>query len=207
MRAAQWLAIGIVLVLSDCSDLQAINLALSRSDLERAVALARWPHSDSDRARFHAPYIVAVKGLLVDYVIVDRIEVITGFRRLELLAEEHARLNDLWGRPGVRDAEEALRPWRDRVSIVAHLRFQVANQYITGVPPVAVALGEPEPVAPIDVRRLGMYRSDDHGSVLIGATVETTFDARSVGQTVRQVLVRWDGRELARATMDFARLE
>ena len=102
-------------------DVAAIVTPLTRADMERATGLARWPRSDADRARFHRPYVVSLTGVGTDFFAIKTVEVITEFRRLELIAEEHARLNDNFARAGLRDAEEAIDPWKGLVWIVARL--------------------------------------------------------------------------------------
>jgi len=79
-------------------DVAAIITPLTRADIERTAALARWPRSDSDRARFHRPSIIDVTGVAATFFAITRIEVITEFWRLELIAEEHARANDTFAR-------------------------------------------------------------------------------------------------------------
>jgi hypothetical protein len=179
--------------------------------MARAVALARWPHSDFERARFHKRYVVPVHEPPTEYWAVEQVEVITEFRRVELMAEEHGRINDLWGRGGVQDVEEAIQPWRGRVSIVAHLGLRATNLYVGGAPQVDVTLGRPSAVAPIDVRRTDLYASCGGdltgGCALSGGLVEGIFDTATVGQTTRLVTVLWKSKELAHVTIDFARLE
>ena len=187
-------------------DVAAIITPLTRAEIERAAALARWPRSDSDRSRFHRPYIIDVTGVAANFFAITRIEVITEFRRLELIAEEHARANDTFARGGLRDAQEAIRPWRGRVSIAVQLEFTASNRYLTAVPRVEVALGFPNAGGALDTRVIGTYGSGDP-PVLIGGTVEATFDATPLARQRVPVLVRCDGRELTRVVIDFARLD
>ena len=65
----------------------AFHLSLSRADMERALALARWPHSETDRTRFHDRYLVNIKGPTVEYFSITQAEIVTEFRRLELIAD------------------------------------------------------------------------------------------------------------------------
>jgi hypothetical protein len=201
--------LAVAVVSAGADEARAINLALTRSDLERAVALARWPHSDADRARFHQRYIVRVDAAAIENWTVEHIEVITEFRRVELMAEEHARLNDSWGRAGVKDVEDAIGPWRGVISIVAHLGLRTNLLYVGHVPPVDVALGGPNRVAPTDTRRSDLYANcgDLAGCLLTGGRVEAVFDAKAIGQSTRRVSVLWKGDELARVSIDFADLE
>ncbi|MGE5245757.1 MAG: hypothetical protein ACM3SQ_16160 [Betaproteobacteria bacterium] len=187
----------------------AIDLHLTTADLERAVALARFPHSDDERAQFHRRYVVAVNAPPIDGWAAGQVEVITPFRRVEMMAEEHRRLNDLWGRGGVKDVEEAIRPWRGRVSIVAHLTLRPGMGYVAGVPPIEVVVGGPGRVPALDVRRtpLSNCPGDMAGCALTGGLVEAIFDATALGRSPRPVtVVSPDGR-LARTTIDFGAIE
>jgi hypothetical protein len=192
------------------ADVRAITLPLTRSDMERAAALARWPHSDAERARFHERYLVTVNEATIESWTVEQVEVITEFRRVELMAEEHERINDLWGRGGVRDIEDATRPWRGRVSVVAHLGLRASGLYVGGAPPADITLRGPGAIAPLDVRRTDLHANCDgtlFGCAVTGGLVEGIFDAATIGQTQRLVTVVWKGTELARVTIDFAGLE
>ena len=183
-----------------------VSVQLTQKDLQRATELARWPHTDAERAQFHKRYTFVVNGAVVEYFAVEKIEVTTPFRRMELIAEEHARINDLFARGGVRDAVEALRPWRDQVSIVAHLRFDL-TKLIPGVPDVDFALEGPRVVLPIVINNSGIYDRSQDRAQIIGGLVDAVFDVRDVGQTTGPVVVRWNGKEVARAAVDFAALE
>jgi hypothetical protein len=184
----------------------AINRRLGTEDIQRATELARWPHTDAERQQFHARYVVTVNSPMVDGFSVERIEVMTPFRRLELIAEEHARINDLFARGGLHDAEEALRPWRDRVSILAHLRFDLTKA-ILGVPEVAIAVEGAARVFPFAVDSKEVYNGPWDRQVLVGAIVEATFDLQDVDQTTRPVIVISNGKEIARAPVSFGAIE
>ena len=106
----------------------------------------------------------------------------------------------------MRDAVEALRPWRDQVSIVAHLRFDL-TKLIPGVPDVDFALEGPRVVLPIVINNSGIYDRSQERAQIIGGLVDAVFDVRDVGQTTGPVVVRWNGKEVARAAVDFAALE
>lgn len=110
----QWSLLAIVFIVLLREHADAINLTINRADIERALALMRWPHTAELRARFHDPYLVLIDGRLnAVAVTVQQIEIITEFRRLVLIAEGHSGLNDSFGgRGGLSDAEHALRPWR-----------------------------------------------------------------------------------------------
>jgi hypothetical protein len=210
-RTLDVLIVPLAIVMAVCVglDARAINLSLSPADMERALATARatWLSSDQDRARFHDAYIFRLTGVTVDYVVIDRIEVITEFRRLEVIGEAHARLNDNFGRAGLRDAHQALRSWRGRVAIVVHMQFRPTTRYITGVPSIEVSIGDRDRLLPIQTRSDGIYNSSDFGSALVGGTVEALFDAHAVGQGRRPVVLRWNDLELVRQPVDFGSLE
>ena len=196
-------------VAAGSADVRATVLRLTTNDTERALALSRWPHTDTDRTRFHKRYIFTTNGQTIDSWAVEKIEVITEFRRVELVAEEHARLNDLWGRGGQRDVEEAIRPWRGRLSIVVHLGLRASQLYVGEVPPVEIAVDGTRVAATTDPRRSVVYAncSDERGCPMIGGLVEDTFDAAAVGQATRSIRVLWGGRQLAQMNIDFAALE
>src|SRR4029078_12403105 len=114
-------------------------------------AVARWPRTDADRARFHSRYVFDFDGAPIDYWIVTKLVVLTAFRRIELMAEAHT--SDLWGRGGINDVERDIRPWSGRVSIVAHLSLRSDRPYVGGVPDVELVLDGPDPPASIELRR------------------------------------------------------
>jgi hypothetical protein len=203
------LLIGLAIVCAS-ADLRALKVELTRTDIERALTIARWPRSDADRAQFHARYIVPVNRPPVDSWIVEQVEVVTEFRRIEQMAEEHARVNDLWGRAGIGEVEQAIRPWRGRVSIVVRLALRASGIYIGGVPPVDVIVGGPDEVPPLDVRRTDRYANCGGSTVhcpVIGGLVEHIVGAAATGQTTRTVRVVLAGKELAAVTVDFGALD
>ena len=200
------LALGMLFALLAPAGIGAINGRLGLEDIQRATDLARFPHTDAERAQFHKRYTVAVNGPTVDYFAVESIEVITPFRRMELIAEEHARVNDLFARGGLRDAEEALRPWRDQVSIVTRVRFD-QTKVIPDVPAVDVTIEGPTLALPIMTSNSGIYTHTGDQSWLVGGLVDAVFDVRAVGQATQLVVIRWNGKEIARVSIDFAALE
>ena len=110
----------------------------------------------------------------------------------------------------IRDAREKLRPWRERVSLVARLRFHPQNTLAT-TPEYDITIGRPD-LAPVNVVRTPIMarlsgRRGDVNAPLVGATIEAIFDARLVGQAARPVGVLLAARPVARVTIDFARLD
>ena len=186
----------------------AINASLTQRDIERAFAIANGP--DGGRAQFHKPYIIVVGD-----PVVEQVEVVTEFRRYVLASEEQLKLGNwtvargsrsLGGRGIVDD----LQPWKGKVTIQTRLRFHPQNTY-NNVPQLDTLVGEP-PMTPLDVIRSPLLGFNTPGRVgapapVLGALVEATFDAGSIGQTSRPVRIVLDGQEIKRLTIDFSRLE
>ena len=182
--------------------LGAITVSLTNQDIERALKLGRG--TEEQRARFHARYVMPLQGSVAQHI-----AVITEFRRYVLKTEERARLGDWMFAQGTRAAQEALRPLRGRVSIVAQLQFNPLNTY-TSVPPFVLVVGGSPQIEPIEghITPLRSLPTQTRKSTyLVGATLQLDFDAASLGQTERPVSVILDGREVARVTIDFATLE
>ena len=217
MQATSVLVVALLL-LASAGRGAAIEIAIDRAAIGRALVLAR--ASEAERAAFHGRYL-----RMLDDPLVDRFELITEFRRVVLFAEERARFGDL--PPGVNQAEEALRPWRNRLSIVAHLRFHPQNVYVS-VPSYEVALGNekggPAAQDALDTRRVPLYGVPGSGpqatsipappaapgptSTILGASVEAIFEAEAASRVrLRPVRVLLDGKELARLVIDLGQFE
>jgi hypothetical protein len=201
-----WVPVGILVAMLGQAGVNAIDVQLTPEDIQRATELARFPHTDAERAQFHKRYTIAVNGPLVEYFSVETIEVITPYRRMELIAEEHARLNDLFARGGLHDAEEALRPWRDQVSIVVRLRFD-QTKVIPDVPEVDMTLEGPTLTAPISIKSSGIYSTSGDVTWLVGGLLEAVFDIQSVGQRTQPVVISWNGKDVAHVPIGFAAME
>jgi hypothetical protein len=183
-------------------DVRAIATVLSEKDIERALKLAQAP--EQKRVLFHAPYIVRVND-----AVVEQIEVITEFRRCVLTAEEQLRKGNWLFVHSLRDAQEKLRGWHQRVSLVARLRFHPQNSLST-IPPYVIEVVpyvEPLTIARTPITALLSGRAGDFNAPLMGATIETVFDAAALGQSRRPVTVWLPSREVARVSIDFTRLE
>jgi hypothetical protein len=193
-----------VLVVISGKAVSAIDLTLDRTAMRRAVDFARWPHSDDERARFHRRYIF--DNPLPDAaepVIIERIDVITPFRRLVQIAQQHASLNDLFGRPGLNDAAEAILPWRGQVGIIARVTFRSLDQVPVLLPQLHMLLDDQRPGA---IRRLPSPACDD--CVISGADVEGDFAATApLMRGVRTAIVRLGVRPVVQVPIDFGDLE
>lgn len=180
----------------------AIDLDVTAEDIERALALAR--RGDKERALFHAPYVAAV-----DTTFVERIEVVTELRRVVRMAEDHIRRGDRAFSYSVTQAQRELSPWKQRVAIVARLRFHPQNTYV-GVPAVNIRLeGHDGEAIGTLVEPVLAFATGAPGEriPILGAIVEATFDATTVGQTQRLVVVTVDKKEVASHLFDLGRLD
>lgn len=180
----------------------ALVVSMSGSDIERAQALAR--ARDAERQQFHSRYIFN----LADPV-VTQIEVVTEFRRLVLIAEEHVFRGDWMFTRSVRAGEDALGPTRGVTTIRAQIRLNPLNTFIEppaykiavdGFPDVDTQL-TPQYSVPFKTRQGKTLTS------LIGATLETTVSAGRIGQTSRGITVTLDARNVAGTVVDFTRLD
>ena len=180
---------------------RAIQRDLGTADLQRAIKIGSG--SDADRARIRAAYIFPLRS--ADPAI-EQLEVLTEFRRVVIEAEERLRKGDHMF--GAGQAAVAIRAWHDKVTLVLRLKFHPQNVLVT-VPSYELVIGDRGP-APLDVRRTPVYATgttQKPGSSMYGATVEADFDVAAVGQTSRTVRVLLEGKELARATINFAQID
>ena len=192
----------------------ALVITLGSTEIERAQQMAR--SREAERAQFHRRYLFDLPGDTV-----TQLEVITEFRRLVMITEDHLRLGDQMFSRGVRAAEGALAPTRGMLTLKAKLRFHPLNTY-ADVPAVRLALGPPAtsnaatagaPLEVLDTKATGEHSSpfktrDGHTvRILIGAVLQADIPTSSVGQTTRAVGVVLDGRELVQMPIDFAGLD
>ena len=108
----------------------AIDLVVGPAAIEQALRLAR--SSEPERARFHTAYALSVSEPLV-----ERLEIITEYRRMVLIAEERLAAGDWTFAGSVRAAEEALRPWKQKLTVRARIRFPPLHAY-PNVPPISI---------------------------------------------------------------------
>lgn len=182
---------------------RAIVLEPTQRDIERALKLAQAP--EGQRTAFHAPYIMRP-----NHPLVEQIEVITEYRRYVLLTEEQLRFGNWMFSQSPDRAQAKVAPFRGRVSITARLRFHPQNTLI-GVPPYEIVAGDP-PFEPLDLTRspinalLSGNRRDQHAP-LVGAVVDAAFNAASIGQAARPVILVLRGEMVTSTTIDFSRLQ
>jgi hypothetical protein len=179
----------------------AINLTLNDRDIERALHIAET--TEAERATFHQPYIVVLNDPAV-----ERVEVVTEFRRYELVAEEQLRAGNWLFNKGLRVAREALAAFRGQLTIRSKLRFHPQNA-LNVLPVCENRVGNP-PLAPISNKATPIFAlqtTPDQPSVILGADVETVFEAAAIGQRIHTVTILMDEQELAHVSIDFSKLE
>src|SRR4051812_4798765 len=143
-------------------------------------------------------------------------QVLTEFRRTVLAAEDARRRGDWAVAQGARSltghsVEDVVKPWRGKVTVTADLQLEALHTYVT-VPTCELMMGGVPVVASLD-RRTSPRSSlpySNRGAMttsLVGALLEADFDAAAVGTTSRDAVVICEGRDVARTTIDFSRLE
>lgn len=185
------------LAATPCARLAAVTFAIGTAEIDRAIDLGR--KSEAERRRFHSPYLIRI-----DDATVVSLEVLSEFRRVVLESEERERLRNR--HLDVIDAEAALRPWRNRVAVLAQLRFNPHNILISVPDYDMVLVGEPgEPdLISVNTRRIPFY----NGTVIVTAVIEAQFDAKIVARARRTIVLRdREGQQVAAASFNFASVE
>src|SRR5688500_1620968 len=199
--------VAVALMVLGYAHVAGINEVLSDRDISYALSIATG--SDTTRVAFHAPYILAVSVPTIEHL-----EVITEFRRFVLAAEEQLKSgNWMMARGGFdpkgRTIKDLLRPVSGQVSIRARLRFHPQNSYKT-LPLFDVLVGEPTLLA-INATRTPHVTtlSIDGGTidVIHGATIETFYNAPTINDRMLPVRMVFEGKEIARVSVDFARVQ
>ena len=191
-----------VLPIASTAAVGALDLDVTLQDIERGLAIAR--ATDGERAKFHAPYIKTINTPFIESV-----EVVSEYRRVVLLAEERIRKGERMFSYSTTLAQQALGPWKTRVSIVARLRFHPQNNYVT-VPDVDIALPQ-RAAARIGVLKdpilaLPTAQPGDRLPVL-GAIAEGVFDSNSLRDGTYEFVISVDKKEVGRVTFDLAVLD
>jgi hypothetical protein len=181
---------------------------MSGPDIERGLALAR--AREADRQQFHQRYITDLSGPSV-----AQIEVVTEFRRLVILAEDHVLHGDFMFTRGLRAAEDAMKPTRGLVTIRAQVRFNPLNTFIVS-PPYTIALGRAnsdvlQPIATDLTPTFSVPFKDRSSkktlSSLLGCSLEANIETAIVGRTARVVAVTLEGKDVGHTVVDFDRLD
>lgn len=179
---------------------------LTDRDITRALDVAN--SSETQRTRFHTPYVVPVSDPAV-----ERLDIVTEFRRFVLAAEEELNGgNWMLARGGYdakgRSLKDLLRGKAGQVAVRVRLRFHPLNVYVA-LPAVDVLLGDPT-LLTVGIERtphVDAARQSSGRDVLTGATIEAAFNAPSIANRRLPVRVMFEGREVVRAVIDFQLIE
>ena len=195
----------------------AFEPSLDPRSLSDAIDLGQ-SRIDDMRSRFHAAYHVDVMQPPVDYI-----EVVTPFRRIALDAEAHTRAGErLYGQ---REALATLGDNPSRLDVVVELTFHPLNNYV-GVPAFTVVLmpSGGKAVEPRTISRVPRFGPRLSGrplpypyvtnsvapqgsQPLLGGSIIATFDGTALdARGTYLTVVRDSGKEVAKATVDLARL-
>jgi hypothetical protein len=191
----------------------ALVATMGGAEIERAQQVAR--SRDAEREQFHHRYVFNLTGDTV-----TQLEVITEFRRLVTITEEHLRAGDQMFSRGTRAAEAAMAPERGVVTFKSQLRFHPQNTYAT-IPAYRLALGPASsptsaaalPLAPLETNATGEFsqpfkdRAGKKVAALLGATIQADLPASRIGQGIRPLGVVLDDKEIVRVAVDFGHLD
>jgi hypothetical protein len=201
------IVVSAVLVLA-AERLAGVTEVLTDRDISYALAIANG--SEATRGVFHTPYIVRV-----DEPVIEQLDVITEFRRVVLAAEDQLKSgNWMVARGGFdtrgRTLMDVLRPLAGQVPLRARLRFHPQNSYKT-LPPFDILLGDPTLLALNTARTPHVEKvvTDTGGSydVMTGATIEAFYNAPTIDDRVLPVRMMFEGKALARVSVDFSRIQ
>jgi hypothetical protein len=188
---------------------------LSLPEIDEAIRTGQ-TRIAADRAKFHLPYRILVNQAPVDYI-----EVITPYRRVALAADERAQLGDRSF--GQRQALDLLGSAGGQFDFVVELTFHPLNTYI-GIPSYdVVILRDGVRVMPAALDRQPRFGARVEGfppalptpggriagraQPILGGTLTARFAAESINPMgITTLVVSEQGNELARTTIDLARL-
>ena len=204
---ARWPPLVVAALLFAQAPIAAVTEVMTDSDIARALNIANG--SDATRALFHAPYLVAV-----DAPVIEHLEIITEFRRFVLAAEDQLKAgNWMMARGGFdpkgRTLRDLLRPLGGQVSIRARLRFHPQNNYVT-LPAFDILLGDPTLLAINALRTPHITpATGEPGTrdVINGATIEVFYNAPTIDDRLLPVRLISEGKEVARVSVDFSRVQ
>jgi hypothetical protein len=197
--------------------ISAFEPSLDPRSLADAIDLGQ-SRIDDVRSRFHAAYHIEVMQPPVDYI-----EVVTPFRRIALDAEARTRAGErLYGQ---REALATLGDNPSRLDLVVELTFHPLNNYV-GVPAFTVSLlpANGRAIEPRTISRVPRFgprlsgmplpypyvanpAAPQGSQPLLGGSIVATFDGTALdARGTYVIVVRDSGKDVAKATVDFARL-
>jgi hypothetical protein len=182
--------------------LLALLLVPQGSDLTDALALGR-THDQATFDAFNAGYELPVSG------IVERVELVTEFRRAVLLVRQHAEQGEYSFT--ARNLAEAMAPYRGTIAIIAVVRLNPLNTFAT--PPnydlyVTTGPGSP-PIAPPTIDRDAIYPPgiSPPGSAMTAVRLTASFprDAIAAAHDPAIVIADHQGTIIWQGPLDLAR--
>jgi len=203
LRAALVVLAGVILAEPS---VRALDVDVDDAAIGRASAIALGP--EAARTRFHDAYRVPI-----DDPVLERVEVVTEFRRFVIEAEQQ-RIQGNWmmARGGYdskgRTLKDLLANVRGQVVIRAHIRLHPLHTY-SALPPFEISLGEP-PLLPVAVSSSPLIsgtKEKKEGNAMTGGVLETAFNAPSIGNASAPLRVTLDGKLVGRAVVDFSRID
>lgn len=195
----------------------AMQPTLDRRSIEEATLMGQ-TRFDSERARLHATYRLAVSRPPVDWI-----DVITPFYRVALAAEGRARLGDrIFGQ---REALAALNAAPNLIELAVELTFHPQNTFV-GVPAYDVSLvrAQDKPIRAQYINRYPRFgpRTDGgapslpnpnaapvlgSGQPMLGGTMVVQFAADALDANARyDIVIAEGGKELVRAGLDLGKM-
>ncbi len=172
--------------------------SIDRADADRALKIAR--SRLAAREAFSNRYSIEVLAPTVDLYTLERIEIVTEFRRMERIAEDRLPVDATFGAGGTDELIAAIRPWRHRLSVVAHL--QLGHGLLGANPPVTtIAIDGQTPIS-VTVRTFGGGKGPP-----TAADAEAIFDSTPITSSRHTIRVLCNGAEVARQEVDFSRFE
>ena len=201
----------------------AVEANLSMQGVDDAIVFARMARRDARQA-FHDRYVRTVGET------VRRISLVSEYRRVVLLTEEHIRLGDR--NYSVRQMTSDLKPWRGSLEVIVELAFHPQNTYV-GVPLIdvlLVPLDDPAtacrspPTPPTGFPRFGLFwdrrRPTRRGGrsrrwprsvtpraePVTGGWVQARFEAEPLAHGRFDVVVKEGAKTLGVAAFDFGAL-
>ena len=206
MNVARLLPLSLLAVLCVSPRVAALADVMTERDVAEALSIANG--SEATRAVFHAGYLVGI-----DDPLVERLEVITEFRRFVLAAEEQLKAgNWMMARGGFdpkgRTLKDILKPFSSQVSLRAWLRFHPQNNY-GALPPFDMLLGEPTLLAIGATREPHVtIASGEPGTrdVINGATIEVFYNAAAINNRSLPIRLVFENKEAGGVSVDFSRL-
>jgi hypothetical protein len=207
VNITRWALLGAAAFLLAGAPVVALTEILTDRDYAYAMSIANG--SEGTRTLFHTPYVLAVNDPTI-----ERLEVITEFRRFVLAAEDQLKAgNWMMARGGYdskgRTVRDLLRPLEGQVSLRARLRFHPHNAYVT-LPPFDILVGEPTLLAINTIRTPHITpASGERGTrdVIDGATIEVFYNAPTIKNRMLPIRMFFEGKELTRVGVDFARIQ